>query len=164
MSKVEAPVTVEHEKSFSERLASLLAVDCYRVTRILETTQYAALYAIICLPVGLLIDYVCGLLYPKEDEQGLLRGAALARAIAVAVMQVVLSAVSIIYVRKLADLVPFVFNLCPWKYVPHYHVEEVFGEVAIALIFVGIQVSLVKKLEQIRKSLLPEKGGGGEHA
>ena len=148
----EAPVAVEHEKSFGERLGSLLALDCYRVTRILETAQYAVLYAVICLPVGLLIDAACRRLYPDPDERGVFTGARLWRAMGVAVLQVVLSAISIIYVRKLADLVPFAFNLCPWKYVPHYHVEEVFGEVAIALIFVGIQVTLVKKLEQIRNS------------
>lgn len=146
------------EKSFGERLQSLLAMDCFRIGRIFETAQYAVLYACICLPVGLGIDMLCKPLYPKaqpakDGEEETYRGGQLWRAIAAAVLQVMLSAVSIIYVRKLADLVPFLFNFCPARYVAHYHVDEVFGEIAIAMIFVGIQTSLLDALARIRRSL-----------
>ena len=141
-------------KPFGERVESLLALDCYRFTRILETAQYAALYTCLCLPVGLLIDWLCARFYPEADAGNRYDGRKRWLAILVAVMQVVLSAVSIIYIRKIADLVPFFFNLCPSRYVAHYHVEEVFGEAAIALVFVGVQVTLVKRLETIRNSFL----------
>lgn len=159
------------EKTFVERLESLLAVDCYRVSRILETAQYALLYGILCLPVGLAIDWLCNKLYPvpsvvsvessgsdKKREVKRYNGKSLWLAIGVALLQVALSAVSIIYIRKLADLVPFLFNVCPSRYVAHYHVDEVSGESAIALVFVGVQVSLLRQLEIIRESLV----GGSE--
>jgi len=146
------------EKSFGERFRSLVALDCFRVGRIFETAQYALLYACICLPVGLGIDLLCKGLYPKleptkEGEESVYKGGQLWQAIAAAVLQVVLSAVSIIYVRKLADLVPFLFNFCPSRYVAHYHVEEVFGEIAIAIVFIGIQATLLEALARIRRSL-----------
>ena len=141
-------------KPFGERVESLLAFDCYRLSRILETAQYAALYTCLCLPTGLLIDWFCARFYPEPDAGNRYEGRKRWVAILVAVLQVVLSAVSIIYIRKLADLVPFFFNLCPSRYVAHYHVEEVFGEAAIALVFVGVQVTLVKRLETIRNSFL----------
>lgn len=142
------------EKTFGERLRSLVAMDCFRVGRIFETAQYALLYACICLPVGLGIDLLCKPLYPKADgEESVYVGGQIWRAIAAAVLQVVLSAVSIIYVRKLADLVPFLFNFCPSRYVAHYHVDEVFGEIAIAMVFVGIQTTLVEALARLRRSM-----------
>jgi hypothetical protein len=95
----------------------------------------------------------------ESEEQRYTTGQ-LWQAIGAATAQVILSAVSIIYVRKLADLVPFVFNICPSRYREHYHVEEVFGEVAIAMIFIGVQTSLVKALDKIRGAFQgpPSKG------
>jgi len=150
---------IPEEKPFAERLMSLLRVDCIRFSRILETMQYATLYACICMPVGILIDRACGPLYPKmEDEGEPYTWNQTWQAVAAAILQVVLSAVSIIYIRKLADLVPFLFNFCPSRYVAHYHVDEVFGEAAIALIFVGVQTSLIKALDKIRARV----GGAAE--
>ena len=146
------------EKSFGERLRSLFAMDCFRIGRILETTQYALLYACICLPIALGIDLLCNGLYPKveaskEGQESVYSRGQIWQAIAAAILQVVLSAVSIIYVRKIADLVPFLFNICPSRYVSHYHVEEVFGEIAIAIVFVGVQSTLLEALARIRRSL-----------
>lgn len=151
------PELPEH-KSFEDRLRSLFMFDCYRVSRILETAQYAMLYACLCLPVGIGIDAMCSKLYPEPENKTTYTGRQLWVAIAVAILQVVISAVSIIYIRKLADLVPFIFNVCPSQYMAHYHVGEIFGETAIALVFVGVQVTLVKKLEIIHRSFV----GGSE--
>ena len=106
--------------------------------------------------MGLGIDWLCKGLYPKldeEDAKAVYRGAQFWQTVAAATLQVVLSAVSIIYVRKLADLVPFFFNFCPARYVSHYHVEEVFGEIAIAMVFVGSQTTLLDALARLRRSL-----------
>ena len=139
------------EKPFKERLASLLKLDCVRLSRLLETMQFAALYACLCMPVGIGIDRLFEALYPKAAEGARLSSPQLWRTIGVAVLQVITSAVAIIYIRKLADLVPFFFNLCPARYVAHYHVDEAFGEAAIALIFVGVQTSLIGALDRIRR-------------
>jgi hypothetical protein len=141
---------IPEEKPFSERLKSLLAVDCIRMSRILETMQYAFIYACICMPVGLGIDLLFGRFYPKVEEDEAYNSKQLWVAIAVVVCQVVVNAVSMIYIRKFADLFPFFFNFCLSRYVAHYHVDEVFGEAAIALLFVGVQTSLIHALDKIR--------------
>ena len=57
-------------------------------------------------------------------------------------------------------VVPFFFEFCPSKYVPHWKVKEVEGELAIALIYVGIQTSLIDALATLRKSHAYVKCGG----
>jgi hypothetical protein len=142
---------IPEEKHFLERLASLFDVSCIRLSRILETAQYALLYACICMPIGIGIDRIFNNLYPSVEEDSSYTSAKqLWQAVGVAVLQVILSAISIIYIRKIADLVPFLFSACPSRYVAHYHVDEVFGEAAIALVFVGVQTSLIKALDNIR--------------
>jgi hypothetical protein len=141
---------IPEEKPFGERLKSLLAVDCIRLSRILETMQYAFLYACICMPVGLGIDMLFAHFYPKVEEDEPYSWKQMWLAILVVICQVVMNAVSMIYIRKFADLFPFFFNFCPSRYVAHYHVDEVFGEAAIALLFVGVQTSLIHALDKIR--------------
>lgn len=148
---------IPEEKPFGERLKSLLSVDCIRFSRVLETMQYAVLYACICMPVGLGIDILFGRFYPEVAEDQAYSWKQTWVAIAVVVCQVVVNAVSMIYIRKLADLFPFFFNFCPSRYVAHYHVDEVFGEAAIALLFVGVQTSLIHALDKIRGRFSPAK-------
>jgi hypothetical protein len=50
------------------------------------------------------------------------------------------------------EVVPFIFEFCPEKYVPHWKVKEVEGELAIALCYVGIQTNIVDTLATLRKS------------
>ena len=145
------------EKPFSQRLQSLLRVDCIRASRILETCQYAALYTLMCLPVGILIDSLFARMYPKvsEEGKGLTRGEAW-WAVLTCTLQVMLDAVVIFYIRKVANLFPFMLDfLCYDKYVPHYKVAEIFGEAAMALIFVGCQTSLIDTLARLRKYFSP---------
>lgn len=144
---------IPEEKSFMERLRSLLSVDCVRFSRILETIQYAILYTCICLPVGIGIDALFSRFYPRVKEDEGYTWKQTWQAIGVSVCQVAFNAVSIIYIRKLADLFPFFFNLCPSRYVAHYHVDEVFGEAAIALVYVGVQTSLIHALDKIRQRM-----------
>ena len=149
---------IPEEKPFSERLKSLLSLDCVRLSRILETMQYAVLYTFLCIPVGTCIDALFTPLYPRTENKDAQFNARQAwHAIGVATLQVVLFAVAVIYIRKVVALFPFVFNLCPSRYVQHYHVDEVVGESALALILVGVQVSLVDNLVKIRKHFFPPK-------
>jgi hypothetical protein len=119
----------------------------------LETIQYAILDACICLPVGIGIDMLFSRFYPQVKEDEGYTWKQTWQALGVSVCQVVLNAVSIMYIRKLADLFPFVFNICPSRYVAHYHVDEVFGEAAIALVYVGVQTSLIHALDKIRQRM-----------
>ncbi|NBU16858.1 MAG: hypothetical protein EBS48_07570 [Actinobacteria bacterium] len=141
------------DKTFRERFASLIRVDCIRTSRLLETCQYACVYTLLCLPLGIAVDSLFAKLHPAVEEGKKLTKAQLWKAVFVCALQVIVDALAIFYVRKVANLVPFLFNICPRSYVAHYHVDEFFGEAAIAIIFVGVQTGLVRTLELLRKQL-----------
>lgn len=148
----------EH-RDIEERIASLFAVDCVRMSRILETAQYGLIFAIIAFFVGLGIDWLFRPLYPKPTDrvagckEPVYSKLKMAQALGLICLQVMIAAVSIIYVRKLGEIVPFFLNLCPEKYVPHWKVHEVEGELAIALVFVGVQTTLIEVLGAMRRSI-----------
>ena len=146
-------IDMPEEKSFQERLLSLVRVDCVRTSRLLETCQYACLYTLLCLPAGIAIDSLFAALHPQVEEGKKLPKGQLWKAVFVCVLQVMVDALAIFYVRKVANLVPFLLNFCPKSYVAHYHVDEFFGEAAIAIIFVGVQTRLVKTLDLLRNQL-----------
>jgi len=155
-------------KSLAERVESLFAFDCVRLSRILETAEYAVLFGILALFAGFGIDWVFRPMYPKpsktlkgcpDEEKGYTWGQTL-QVVGVLLLQVMVSAVLVIYIRKLGEVVPFFFEFCPSKYVPHWKVKEVEGEIAIALVYVGIQTSLIDALATLRKSYAYVKCGG----
>lgn len=144
-------------KSFGERFESLVTMDCIRISRILETAQYALIFGILALLVGFGIDCLFRPLYPAVGKDKKLRGTALWRALGVVMAQIMVSAIAVIYVRKVGELVPFLFEFCPSKYVPHYKVKELEGEMAIALAFVGIQTSFIDTVAKLRESFFYHK-------
>ena len=140
---------LQHRHTFSEALTSLLTWDCIRWSRILETTQCAALYGFLGVVCGVGIDRLVARLYPRQGDEELQSWAELWATTAAVLLQVVASAVMVIFIRKVAALVPFFFNLCPSRYLEGYHVQEIEGELAIALAYVGSQTTLLRQLEKI---------------
>jgi hypothetical protein len=57
-----------------------------------------------------------------------------------------------LYVRKAGELIPFLFNLCSSRYVAHWKVRELDGELAVGCVYIGIQTSLLDTLATIRRS------------
>ncbi len=148
-----------HRPGFGEALDSLLTWDCIRWSRLIETAQCAALYAILGVLFGVAVDRAVRVLYPQaEGPIGSWRELGLT--LAVVVLQVVLSAVLVIIIRKVASLVPFFFNLCPSRYVEGYHVQEMDGELAVGLAYVGSQTTLIRQLEKINEFLTKKKREG----
>ena len=145
--------------TFSERLHSLFTFDCIRASRIIETAQYAIIYGLIALLFGFCIDWLFRPLYPVPKKQRAscihptFTGGQGFHAVCVLLLQVMVSAVVVIYIRKIGELVPFLVQLCPDRYVPHWKVKEVEGELAIALMYVGIQTSLIDTLSTLRQSM-----------
>ena len=142
--------TTRNHHSFRRRLKSVFAVDCIRASRVLEIVEYSFMYAIIAIFVGALIDKFVAPLYPeKEDEK--LNGYKILRVTLAVAFQATLSAVSVLYIRKIAQLVPFFFDVCPkGVYKEHYHVSEYGGEIALALAFIGVQSNLLDQVGRIR--------------
>lgn len=143
-------------RDIGERIASLFTFDCIRLSRILETAQYALVFGILALGVGFGIDWLFRPLYPKASKKGcggfVYNRLQALHVIGIMLLQVMISAISIIYIRKIGEVVPFLLEICPSKYVPHWKVKETEGEIAIALMFVGIQTSIVDNLSTLRKS------------
>ena len=150
---VAAPRGFQHRRSAGEALASLLTWDCVRVSKILETTHCAVLYALLGAAFGLVVDLGLRRLYPARDGEDLKSWRDFGLTVAVVVLQVVASAVLVIFIRKLAALVPFFFNLCPSRYLEGYHVQEIEGEIAVALVYVGVQTTLVEQLQRLNRFL-----------
>lgn len=143
--------------TLSERFHSLISFDCIRVSRILETAQYAILFGILALIVGFLIDWFFRPLYPvpkksQKCSEPIFSGGQILQAIVILLLQVMISAVLVIYIRKIGELVPFLTQMCPDRYVPHWKVKELEGELAIALVYVGVQTSLIDTLAALRRS------------
>ena len=131
----------EHSRTFSERLVSLLSFDCVRISRILETLQYSVLYGILGVFAGTFVDRICHGLYPSDAKTSRDR----LRIVTASVIQTAIAAVLVLYIRKVAQLVPFLFPFCK-EYIQHLHVHEYGGEIAIAIIYVGAQPHLVEML------------------
>jgi hypothetical protein len=148
----------EAARTGGERFNSITS-NCVGSGRVLETIQYSAVFALLALIVGLSIDRTMETLYPIPSRA--LAGKMLytlpeaLRAVGYILLQVCVSAVAVIYIRKVGDLVPFLFNPCPDKYIPHWKVKEVEGEMALALVFVGVQTSIMETLGTLRASVGP---------
>ena len=147
----------------SEGLASLLASDCIRATKILETVHSAVLHGLFGAAFGVGIDRLVRGLYPKpgKDDE-LTTWPELGVTLLVVLLQVVLSAIGVIYIRKLVALFPFLFNLCPSRYVEGYGVDEVEGEISLGLAYVGSQSHLVTQLEKINAFFTPQSDKKGK--
>lgn len=149
--------------TFSERFHSLIMFDCIRGSRIIETAQYAFIFGLLALVGGFCIDWLFRPLYPVAKRKRanctklVFTGMESLHAVAVLLLQVMVSAVLVIYIRKIGELVPFFIQLCPDKYVPHWKVKEVEGELAIALMYVGIQTSIIDTLSTLRVSVFNAK-------
>ena len=147
-----------YRKSFQENLESLLQHDCIRLSRLLETVQCAILYSFLGLAAGLAIDGLLRPLYPtthigKPEGEPIQNWNELIVTLGIAVLQIVLAALGVFYVRKIAALVPFFWNRCPTKYLEGYHVHEIEGEIALSLIFIGSQVNFVDQLVKVSNFL-----------
>ena len=155
----ESTMSEPARSTVTQKLESFFAHDCIRVRRILETAQYAVIFALLALVVGFLIDVLIEPLHPKptqenpcEPRKKLFTPTERWRAVCVVLFQVMISAVLIIYIRKLGEVVPFIFGTCGDTYVPHWKVKEVEGEMAIGLVFIGIQSNILDSLTTLRKS------------
>jgi len=151
---------MDEASTFGDRLSSLFRFDCIRLARILETAQYALIFSLLALIVGIVIDSSFKQAYNKIEARASKDGRQLSlkgtpglmlSQIGLIFLQVVISAILVIYIRKVGKLPPFILNFCGEDYVQHHKVNEVEGEIAIAIIFVGVQTGLIHALEKVRE-------------
>ena len=139
-----------------QALKSLLEINCVRLSRLAETAQYAAIYAFIALFLGVGLDALFSKIYPVKDGP-IKTWAGFWATVGIMILQVVISAIMVFYMRKLGQIFPLIFNFCPSKYKIGYHVPERVGEIAIALVYVGAMGTLLKNLDCLRAFLTGTK-------
>jgi hypothetical protein len=118
---------------------------------LLETLQYATLYVLLCLPLGLAVDKALSGLYPQPDgdDRYVTPGDA-ARAALAALLQVAASAVGLYCLRRLVERAPLLFGACLSA---ARRMREPTAELAVALVFVGSQATLMQRLRTLHNSV-----------
>jgi hypothetical protein len=134
---------------YMERIESLFTFDAIRVMQLLESFQYGIGYIFVSFLAGVGVD----LLFPNYDENKDTQTLLLE-----IVLQSILLIFIVFYVRKLVKLVPFLFVLtengkpiAP-QFRP-YEGSEYNGEVMIAVILIGSQFNLIKKIDLMSRRL-----------
>ena len=132
-----------YQKHISENLKKLLTVDKVRGHHILEILEYSLLYAVVAGLAALGIEKI----FPSPDEQKSSQ-----RIVVEVLLQCMLSAVAVYYIRKVVKIVPYIFETSA-DYNPH-DVMEYNGEIMIAIVFIGFQKNLLTKLDILRKRFI----------
>lgn len=147
------PISPEkgYKKHIEERIRSLFLFNEVRVMELLETIQFGIGYLVVGFCAGTLLDY--SFPHYKEDIE--------TRELFLEVLlQGVLLAVAVFYVRKIVKIMPFLFVLQTDingdgkidAYHP-YQASEYSGEVMIAVVLLGAQFNLIKKLDLLSRRL-----------
>lgn len=127
-------------KHIESRFKSLTKFDFIRLYQLLEILQYSVLYAFVAGLAGLLLERI----FPEPD-----RSKSNYQILIEVLLQCMLSALSVFYIRKIVKVVPFILE--DSKYYKTHGVDEYNGEIMIAIVFVGIQKNLLTKIDILRE-------------
>lgn len=134
---------MEHIRERSEKLFLNNEV---RFMELLESMQYGILYLVAGFGLGVTLDYS----FPSYNEQ--VKTSTLFFEVT---LQCLLLILLTYYLRKIIKVVPFLFMIDftgsgKSKYKP-YQSEEYGGEVMIAIVLLGAQFNLIKKLDLLSR-------------
>lgn len=131
---------------FESRVEKLVRFDSIRANELAELGQYAVIYTLL----SIFVSGTLNLLFRPYDE-----GISTRRLAYEVIMEVLIIVIVVFYMRKLIKTVPFLFNM-HWPgavtYRP-YLSTEFNGEIAIGIIFIGMQFRLIKKLDLLSRRL-----------
>jgi hypothetical protein len=132
---------------FMGRIRKLFNLNTIRINEISETIQYTVLYGIVAFYVGTLANTA----FPAFDKTKSTWELMLE-----VLGQTIVLAICVFYIRKLVKTIPFLFYL-PGKHTYNpYLSTEFHGEIVISIIFITLQTSLIKKLEELSKRIVGE--------
>ena len=126
------------------KFSDLVSFDDYRLTQLFEIVQFSVLYIIICLITGIYLDY----LFPEPDETKNSLNILLELSI-----HSVIVALSVFYIRKVAKLVPLMFQVKNFREI---HTREYDGEIIVAIVFFTTQKKIFEKINILHKRFLKE--------
>jgi hypothetical protein len=132
----------KYNKYVEQRIDKLTRVDEVRAMEILESIQYGLGYLFVGFFLGVATDMLFPVFDSKKDEW---------EVFAEVILQCIMLIVVVFYCRKIVKLMPFVFAFNS-KYRVHES-DEYHGEIMIAVILIGVQINLIKKLDLLSKKL-----------
>ena len=126
-------------KHFIEHLSSLTRFDIIRINELLELVQYNVIYCISAFLGGLSINAI----FPEYNE-----AVSIGRLSLEIIGELLALVLVVFYIRRFAKVIPFLLHLTgsgPNGFKP-YLTTEYQGEIALGIIFVGVQFRLIRKL------------------
>lgn len=141
----------DYKQHMQERIRSLFLFNEVRVMELLETIQFGLGYLFVGFTAATLLDYS----FPSFKED-----ISTQELFFEVLFQGILLAIAVFYVRKIVKIMPFMFVLHTDingdgkvdKYHP-YMATEYGGEVMIALVVIGAQFNLIKKIDLLSRRL-----------
>lgn len=153
MSPAILPISIEKDAvdHVKERLHSLFLLNEVRVMELFESLQYGLGYLVLSFLAGISLDYA----FPRYDElknKWTVLGEIIAQCLSLIIL--------VYYVRKIVKIMPFLFviqwNLYGDGKVPSYKAYETTeygGELMIAIVLIGTQLNLIKKIDLVSRYL-----------
>ncbi len=140
-----------YKQHIQERIRSLFLFNEVRVMELMETIQFGLGYLVVGFIAGTILDYSFPHFKEDVDTQTLFTEV---------LLQGILLAIAVFYVRKIVKIMPFFFVLNADingdgkvdAYHP-YQATEYSGEVMIALVVIGAQFNLIKKIDLLSRRL-----------
>lgn len=126
-------------KHFIEHLGSITRFDIVRINELLELIQYNVIYCISAFIGGLSINAI----FPEYTET-----VSIGRLSIEIIGELLALVIVVFYIRRFVKTVPFLLHISGSgtnNFKP-YLTTEYQGEIAIGIIFVGVQFRLIRKL------------------
>jgi hypothetical protein len=142
MSALPFKLQKKYNKYIENRIDKLTRHDEVRLMELLESIQYGLGYFFVGFILGVASDMVFPVYDSKKDVWAVFTEVFL---------QCIVLIVLVFYCRKIVKLMPFLFAFTP-KYRVHES-DEYHGEIMIAVILIGVQINLIKKLDFLSKNL-----------
>lgn len=138
---------------FKDHLKSLLKFDLVRINELLELIQYNIIYGISAFIGGFTINAV----FPDYKES-----VTIGRLAFEVIGELLALVLVVFYIRRLVKLVPFLLHINGSGFKP-YLTTEYQGEIAIGIIFVGVQFRLIRKLSLLATKVSNAMFGDGSN-
>jgi len=133
-------------KHFTEHIASLTRFDIVRINELLELIQYNVIYCISAFIGGFSINAI----FPDYNET-----VGIGRLSLEIIAELLVLVIVVFYIRRFVKLIPFLFHVTgtgPNGFKPYLSTEYQ-GEIALGIIFVGVQFRLIRKLALLANKL-----------
>jgi hypothetical protein len=140
-----------YKEHVQERIASLFRFNEVRAMQLLESIQFGLGYLVVGFFAGTVLDYS----FPGFEED-----ISTGKLFLEVLLQCILLIILVFYVRKIVKIMPFLFvlnydinrNGKVDAYNP-YEASEYGGEIMIAVVILGAQFNLIKKIDLLSRRL-----------